>query len=519
MSKRFVIGVDAGTSVIKALLTDLDGNELGVAAETTPVQTPHAGWSEFNLLEDYQSVARAIRALLTQTAIDPGEVLAVGITGKGWGCCFLGEDGQPTRNGILWNDARASAYIERWAADGTLSRAYQVSGNFCYSGDCAPVSRWVVDHEPEVVARTRWALFPAAAIVYRLTGNIKLCHGDAPSLADIRRGEYSDEVFDLFGIGALRDKFPAPTPSRQVAGEVTREAAERTGLEEGTPIVLAECDVSSCATGLGVMEAGEVGILLGTAHVVLICQTEPTWEPETGALTVLLPYLDDKYLKLTGPSIATPNLDWYVDNFGQSDRSAASRAGLPFYDYLDSQVRGIPAGSDGVLYHPYLSPGGERAPIRKPTAKANFFGLGMHHSRHHLLRSVYEGVALSALDCIRATDVRPTEIALSGGGSKSDVWCQIEADVMGCRVKVPSGSEHGARGAVISALLAMGAYPSYAAAISDLVQIERVYEPDALNHGTYQRMFALYRSVQSHLIEPWDQRAALLAARGPGDAE
>lgn len=515
MSKRFVIGIDAGTSVVKAVLFGLDGTEVGVAVQNTPVHTPQPGWSEFDLLQDYQSVARAVRSLIATHALDPSEVLAVAVTAKGWGCCFLGEDGQPTRNGILWNDARANPYIERWAADGTLGRVYQISGNICYSGDCASVGRWIVDHEPEVVAKTRWALFPAAAIVYRLTGNIRLGHGDAPSLSDIRRREYSDEAFELLGVTALRDKFPAPTPSRQIAGEITRDAAEATGLATGTPVVLAECDVSSCATGLGAMEPGAVGILLGTAHVVLICHNQPTWAAQTDALSVLLPYLDDKYLKLTGPSIATPNLDWFVDNFGHGDRAAAAEAGMPFYDYLDSQLRDIPAGSDGVLYHPYLSPGGERAPFRKPSAKANFFGLGLHHSRHHLLRSVYEGVALSALDCLRATDVQPREIALSGGGSKSDVWCQIEADVMGCPVKVPSGGEHGAKGAIITALLAMGVYPSFSAAMADIVQIERVYEPHTSNHRLYQHLFMLYRHVQSHLMDSWDQRVVLLRAGTP----
>jgi sugar (pentulose or hexulose) kinase len=511
MAKRFTLGIDSGTSVVKVLLADLEGNELGIAVETTPVETPHPGWSEFDLIEDWNSVARAIRALLAKYQVDPGEILAVGVTGKGWGCCYLEKDGRPARKGILWNDSRTVDYVDRWADDGTLSRAYQISSNYYYSGDCGPVTRWLIDHEPDVAARTEWAIFPPANIVYRLTGQIKLCYGDPASLMDIRKRVYSDEIFDLIGVSSMRSKFPDPSPSTEVAGAVTRAAAEATGLKEGTPVVLGECDVSATATGLGVTADGEVGIILGTAHVVSVCQAELIIGPETGALTVLLPYVGGTYLKLTGPFIATPNLDWYVENFGAIDKSEAAHAGMGFYEYLDSRLQQVPAGSDGIIYHPYLSPGGERAPIYKPSAKGNFFGLDLRHSRHHILKSIYEGVALSALDCVRATKVELKEIYLSGGGSKSPAWCQIEADVMGCRVKVPAGAEQGAKGAIITTLVAMGVYPGYQAAISKLVKVERAYEPDPKNHALYSQLFDLYRSIRTHLWADWDQRTTILS--------
>jgi sugar (pentulose or hexulose) kinase len=132
-----------------------------------------------------------------------------------------------------------------------------------------------------------------------------------------------------------------------------------------------------------------------------------------------------------------------------------------------------------------------------------------------LLRSIYEGVAFSALDCLRATKVELKEVNLSGGGSKSPVWCQIEADVMGCRVTVPAGAEHGARGAVITALVAVGAYPDYPTAIAAWVRVERSYEPNLRNHETYREMFDLYRDVRTHLMEDWDRRAAIVAGGAP----
>ena len=254
MSKQYIIGIDSGTSKVKTVLADLRGRELAIAAETTPVETPFDGWSEYDLQKDWQNVARAVQKLLFQNRVNPDEIMAVGVTGKGWGCCYLDAKNRPARKGILWNDARSGPYIQKWAESGILSEAFKISGNYYYTGDCGPITRWLMDNEPQTVKQVASALFPTDWIAYKLTGKLRLVEGDASSLFDMYSRAYSDKLFDLLGISAMRSRFPAPASSSEVTGEVTTAAARATGLKAGTPVVLAEVDVSSCATGVGVID-------------------------------------------------------------------------------------------------------------------------------------------------------------------------------------------------------------------------------------------------------------------------
>jgi sugar (pentulose or hexulose) kinase len=511
METKYILGIDSGTSAVKAVLLDLRGGEVAVATETTPVETPHEGWSEFDLHQDWHSVTRAIRRLLNETKVDPAQLLAVGVTGKGWGCCYLDERNEPVRKGILWNDARSGPYIEEWARSGVMAEVFRISGNYSYTGDCGPITRWIVDHEPDTVRRAAHVIFPPAWLVYQLTGRLKADPGDASSLFDARRRSFSDELFGLLGIQSMRDRFPDPTPCTEIAGEVTPRAAEATGLKAGTPVVLGEVDVSSCATGVGVIERGDVCIILGTAHIVSVCLETPIFEPEVG---LFMTYIDDKYLKLPSPAIATPNVDWYLKTFGHADRAEAAAAKQDVFQYLEGRLAAIPPGAEGIIYHPYLSPMGERCPFSKLTAKGNLFGLAADHDRHHILRAIYEGVAFSALDCLTACQTPISKVMLSGGGARSAVWGQIEADVLGTTVTVPAGTEFGARGAAMSALVAMGVFPDYPAAIRACIAQDRIYEPSSRNHAIYQDLFHLYREITRHLWDDWDRRAEILARAG-----
>ena len=507
MSKPYIIGIDSGTSVVKAVLTDLQGRELAIAAETAEVETPYEGWSEYDLHKDWQNVARAVRKLFSQNRVNPEEITAVGVTGKGWGCCYLDAYNRPLRKGILWNDARSGPYISEWAKNGILSEAFKISGNYYYTGDCGPITKWLMDNEPQTAKQVAAALFPTDWIAYKLTGKLRIVEGDASSLFDMHSRTYSDKLFDLLEISAMRHGFPTPASSMEVAGEVTTEAARETGLKAGTPVVLAEVDVSSCATGVGVIDSGDVCIILGTAHIVSIAIDEPIFAPEVG---LLMTYVDGKYLKLVPPVIATPNVDWYLENFGHADRVEADDEGIDIFEHLEKKLKKIPPGADGIIYHPYMSQVGERCPFSKLTAKGNFFGLSLHHTRAHLLRAVYEGIAFSAYDSLLASNVELRDAMLSGGGAKSNVWAQIEADVLGRTVRIPTGKEFGAKGAIVTAMVALGLYPDHRSAISDIIQADKIFRPDKQTHAYYKKIFYLYRDIVQHLWDDWDRRAEIL---------
>jgi len=203
----------------------------------------------------------------------------------------------------------------------------------------------------------------------------------------------------------------------------------------------------------------------------------------------------------------TPNLDWFIREFCQVEEKEKQDN---LYQFLEEKIREVPLGSEGVLYHPYISPGGERAPFVKPSAKAQFFGVSLRCSRWHLLRSVYEGVALSMLDCFNHIPIKISEIRVSGGGVKSRLWCQMFANVTGKDIRIPQESELGALGAAIGAAVGAGIYKKIEDAVEKMVRFKSVYKPSHQSHQKYQGLYQLYRRIYQHLGDDWDLRQRLM---------
>lgn len=188
----------------------------------------------------------------------------------------------------------------------------------------------------------------------------------------------------------------------------------------------------------------------------------------------------------------------------------AREGGGGIYEHLEKVVRSVPAGSEGVIFHPYLFPGGERGPFVKPTARASFTGLNLNHSRRHLLRAVYEGVAYATLDCYRHMPIDPQIVYLSGGGANSPVWCQVIADCLGKPVSVPEGSQFGAKGAALNIGVAVGTYKNARDAVGQSVRMARPYEPDSGNSKLYQQLYEVYRATAERQMDLWDLRSKII---------
>jgi xylulokinase/L-xylulokinase len=211
------------------------------------------------------------------------------------------------------------------------------------------------------------------------------------------------------------------------------------------------------------------------------------------------------------PSLAgTPNVDWFVDQFCQSEKKDAKESNIELFHTLEKQIRKIPVGCDGLVYHPYINPGGERAPFVKTSAAAQFFGISSNHTRWHLLRAVYEGVALSLLDCFEKFPVSISQLMLCGGGAQSKLWCQIISDAIGKPVHVPGGCELGALGTAVMTALATDVYPNIETAVEQAVKLAAGYKPNLENHEIYRALYGLYKNLYQHVWDDWDVRAALL---------
>lgn len=504
-----MIGIDSGTSVVKVAVFDLNGREVAVASRKTPVIEARPGWSEFDMEVDWREAALAIKEALALAQALPDDIAAVGVSGKGIGVCFLDHELRPVRPAVLWNDARAVPLMEEWMASGVMDEIFSISANWLVPGDMGLLIPWMAANDPGVLAKTRTICLPTGWLAYNLTGVLQFNRADAYSQIDVHTMEYSERILEIEGVASFRHIYPEFGNPWDVVGEVTAAAAQQTGLAEGTPVVRLGFDVVACAAGVGAVNPGQANIILGTAGVLELVLDEPLFQPERLGLQYIHS-VPGKWLKLIAPMSATPHVDWFVGQLAAADQARADAEGLGLFELFDQEVARVPAGSGGVLFHPYMSSNGERAPFTKTTAKGNFFGLGWHASRHHLLRAIYEGIAFSNRHCLDVSPVKVTDIRLSGGGAKSPVWAQIFADVLDATIRIPSGSELGAKGAAWNAAHAVGLFATREEAIAAFCAVERSYEPDPTRASLYGELYEVYKTIPSALFDAWDARARFL---------
>jgi len=506
MREAYLLGIDNGTTVTKAALFDLEGREVAVGSHEVGTAHPEPGWAEQSMDEIWQATVKAIRQCLAQAAIDPRAIAGISLSGHGGGVWLLDEHGRPVRDAIIWLDGRAKPYLDRWAADGRLAQLYDECGWSLFAGiGACTIFPWLMEHEPETLERARVNLWSKDWVKFCLTGELNTDQTMA-SIAHMnyKTGGYSDRVLELSGIANYRRLFPPIVPSWEVAGRVTAQAAEETGLAPGTPVASGAWDGTSSTLGAGCIGVGEAASVIGTAGVHVVVSAEPDLDPERN-YSLMYHAVPDRFVKNSLTMLAAGNLNWFEKEFCLAEREEAERRGVSVYEVINEEVASVPPGAGGVLYLPFLQ--GERAPFVKPEARGVFFGLGDWHRRAHLLRAIFEGVALSTRDNYATMQKgKPLETTyLTGGGSRSAVWCQILADCTGNAMKIPSGVELGARGAAINAGVAVGLFPDHRAAVQQMVRIEREYIPDPERMARYDKLYALYRDLIKAVWPIWER--------------
>ncbi|WP_339775400.1 FGGY-family carbohydrate kinase [Caldilinea sp.] len=503
VASDLLLGVDAGTSVVKAALFDRAGRELAVVRRRTPVETPRPGWSETDMNVVWEVTAAAIRSLLTEHRFASERIAGVGLTGNMVGAWLVDAQGHPVRKAILWNDGRTQPLIDRLIAamPDFMTRIFHSSGSVMQQGCTLPLIRWLAENEPETLARAAHALCCKDWIAYKLTGCIQIDPTEASVMPGDARGcGYSDAMFALFGLDDYRPLFPRLAPSESVAGFVTAQAAEQTGLRPGVPVAVGAGDVPASAIGLGAVSPGVGCTLLGTNILNCLVAAAPVFEPVDVGLLFCMP--GGRWLRAMVNVAGTTCLDWFIAQFCAVEQANA-RTPAELFATLERLAGNSPIGANGALFLPYLSPLGITTPYFEPAARAEFFGLTDQHTRADLLRAVYEGVALSIRDGFAVMPQEAREIRLAGGGAKSAFWSQIIADCTGKSVLVPSGTEFGAKGAALLAGVGLGWWPSIQDAVQGTVTIVRRFEPNPEASAVYDRMYAVYQMLQRDLRPAW----------------
>jgi len=494
--RELIVGVDAGTSNIKSVAVTLEGTELVHASRENEVQNPETGWAEQDMAATWERTAETMREVTEQLGDD--EILAVGVTGQGDGCWPIDAGGAPVGNAILWSDGRAADIVEEWNEDGTAAAIRERCGCDVFPGAPVTVVAWLARHRPDRFDRIETAFACKDWIKYRLTGVRATDPTEAglPYL-DLTTDDYYD-VDAVTGIQGVNEKLAPLVDPSEVVGHVTEPAAAATGIPVDTPVASGVFDIVASAYGSGAVEPGDSSSVVGTTSLNQTVLGAVPDSVEGSGFTFSLG--NGRYLRTFASMAGTPNIDWLAEHLTDVED----------LDELEGRAESVPPGAEGVLYHPYLSGSGERAPFLKTTARAQLTGLSPEHTASNVIRAVYEGVALAMRDCFEYMPTESDRVLMSGGGTRSELWCRIFANCLGTPVSIPEGSEFGARGVALLAAVAVGEFPDIETAVRATTSVERTYEPDPEVAETYDVWYDVYREAYEAMFGVWDARAVAL---------
>jgi xylulokinase len=505
---RYLLGIDLGTSGLKAAVFDPDGRICGLARTTNQYEPGPVGWAEQDPRTWWKGCCRVVQGALVQAGIGASDVAAVGACGFHHCPVFLDAEGKPVRPSIMTHDRRLGPSLAQLETDGVLKETVRISGSRVMTGHFPPIYHLVRTQDPSVVERTRWILLAKDYLRFRLTGQIgtELCDATGTNLIAMPDQDWSADLCSLLDVP--RHKLPEIGRSSQVAGYVTPEAASSTGLEAGTPVVYGGGDSHCALVGLGVIGSGEAGLLLGS-NSTLRASFDGLIKPLERMVWVQQHVAPGRFTVSASSMAGSSALSWFRGIFVEDEPEGAA-----VYGRLESLAASAPPGSDGLLFHPYLF--GERSPFYNPEAGGAFLGLRHWHGQKHLVRSIMEGVAFSIANCLdaiqeiahdRGTSVTALHTGQSGG-SQLPTWRQIIVDALDHDLEVMDVDEPGCLGAALLAGVGIGLYADLPQAIQRTVRVTARTVPDPDRAALYRHQRSMFNQTYQAL-EPLLYQAAV----------
>jgi xylulokinase len=489
---RAFLGIDIGTTAVKAVAVGEAGDVLSEADAPLHVEVPRPGWSEQEPSDWWDAAVLATRAALGNSADRP-EITAIGLSGQMHGLVALDAAGEVIRPAILWNDVRTTeqcrAIQERVGAAGLR----RLVGNPALEGFTATKILWLRANEPESYRRLKTALLAKDYVRYRLTGELASEPSDAAAtlLFDIRQSRWSVEMLTALDIEPAI--LPKIVGSGEPAGRLTNKAAAALGVAPGLPVAGGAADNAAGALGAGVIAPGSVVSSIGTSGTVVAPTARAVVDPR---------------MRVHAMNHAAPST-WYLMGVVLSAGAALAwlrramfetGAALPDYPGLLREAAGTQAGAAGLTFLPYLT--GERTPHADANARGVFYGLHAGHTRGHLVRAVMEGVTFAlrdSLDLIRGLGIQPSEATAVGGGARSEFWRQMQADVFGIPIVTVGPGTGAAYGAAMLGAMAGGAFGSVVDASRAWLRPATRQAPDPSSRGPYEAAYLRYRGLYPRL--------------------
>lgn len=506
----YLIGVDIGTSGTKTVLFDERGNTVASATWEYPLSQPKIGWAEQEPADWWQASAGSIAEVVAKSGVNPREIKGLGLSGQMHGMVLLDGETRVLRPAIIWCDQRTQAECDEITAKVGAQRLIELTANPALTGFTASKVLWVRNNQPEIFEKIRHILLPKDYVRFMLTGEFATEVSDASGMQflDVPRRQWSAEVLQRLGIPM--EWLPKVYESCEVSGRLSKAAAERTGLWEGLPVVGGGGDQAAGAVGNGIVRAGVISSTIGTSGVVFAHTDKVSIDPK-GRVHTFCHAVPGAWHIMGVTQGAGLSLQWFRNEFGAMEKALAEKMAVDPYELIGREAEQAPAGCGGLIYLPYLM--GERTPHLDPNAKGVFFGLSARHRRQEIIRAILEGVSYSLMDClsiIREMGVEASEVRASGGGGRSLLWRQIQADMFNTDIVTINSSEGPALGVALLAGVGTGVYSSVPEACDATISVASRQKPDAANSGVYRKFYPVYQNLYTALKPNFETVAALL---------
>jgi len=490
-----LLGVDLGTGGCKITIIDDEGRILAEPTEEYRTYHPKSSYSEQKPNDWFLAFKACITKAKEKNSIDLKNIEAISLDASTHNAVLLDREMKIIRPTIMWTDQRSISEVE-YLENNWGPKIFEIGYQKVAPTWTLPQLLWIKNNEPDNYKKINKIMFIKDYIRYRLTGSWETDYIDAQGtlLFDMGKLKWSEELCDIIDLPI--EKLPPICSPTDITGEITKEAAKETGLSAGTPVICGTSDSAVEDYGAGAIKSGQCILKIATAGNVNVMTDKPNPNPLTLTYSHVVPGM---WYTVSATNTAASAMRWFRDNFCYQELEESRNSGKNVYEIMEELVKPIPAGSETLIFHPYLM--GERAPYWDPYLRASFIGASMIHKKGHFLKSLMEGVAFSLRDCYRVVEEMKLEVSeflIIGGGSRSDSWCQIVCDVFGKRVLKPLVSD-ASYGVALLAGVGIGLFTDVREAVKKCSKIEKKFEPNNENKEKYVELFNIYLEVHDKL--------------------
>jgi erythritol kinase (D-erythritol 1-phosphate-forming) len=513
MNDQILIGIDAGTSVIKSVAFTLRGEQIAVAAVPNTYVTLPDGGAEQDMARTWSDAVETLKQLAQRIPDLARRLIAISVTGQGDGTWLVDKAGDPVAPAWLWLDARATSEVDQFTGSQAYGAHYERTGTGVNVCQMSVQLAWLKKHRPEILAKATHAFHCKDWIYFKLSGDRSTDPSEANfTFGNFKTRAYQADILDALGAGDAKSLLPKIVDGAVTAGQLTAEAASATGLRAGTPICLGYVDVLCTGLGGGLFDpTGKSGCtIVGSTGMHMRLQPDVSkvkLNSERSGYTMVFP-APGMVAQIQSNMASTLNIDWLLDVARDILKDAGvERSRGEMLQGMDNRVMACTPAK--LLYHPYISKAGERGPFMEPAARAMFSGLDVSTRFHDMTRAVFEGLSFAARDCYSAMGAMPAEIRITGGAARSKALRVILASALNSNVRNVSRDEAGAAGAAMIAAVQQRIFPDMTACANTWVEpnLGDVTKPDDVLASTYANLFPQYVEVRNIMRPVWQNMA------------